>query len=174
MSTVFNHSLSAIRSSDLLTLPLEEAATKDEFKDIVAQNLGHSSRYLKDGINALNTALIQGGLFVHVKKGYAVEHPIYIYNITDAGAGNVFCQPRTLVHVAENSQLQMVETYVTLGLSDSFTNQVMEVVIEKIPLEYYKIQNDVTNPTCQYHPLQANGKKLSTHSDCFDERIDRT
>jgi Fe-S cluster assembly protein SufD len=142
----FNDALSTIRSSDLVTLSLEKAAASLEHKDIVAQNLGHSSHYLKDGINALNTAFIQGGVFIHVKKGYAVEHPVYIYNITDAGSGAVFCQPRSLVHVAENSQLQLVETYATIGASDSFTNQVMEVVIEKdAVVEYYKIQDDAGN-----------------------------
>jgi len=142
----FNQPLSTIRSSDLVILSLEEAAVADEYREFVKKNLGHSHHYLKDGINALNTAFMQGGLFIHVKKGYAVEHPVYIYNISDAGAGNIFCQPRSLMHVAENSQLQMAETYVTIGGSDSFTNQVMEVVIEKdAVVEYYKIQNDAAN-----------------------------
>ncbi|MFI5129877.1 MAG: Fe-S cluster assembly protein SufD [Chitinophagales bacterium] len=142
----FNYPLSKILSEELITLSLEEAAASDEFKDIVAQNLGHSRHYLKDGIHALNTAFIQGGVFVHVRKGYATEHPVYIYNITDAGSGNVFCQPRSLIHIAENGHLQLVETYATLGASDSFTNQVMEVVIEKdAVVEYYKIQNDAGN-----------------------------
>jgi Fe-S cluster assembly protein SufD len=142
----YSEPLSTIRSSNLVTLSLEEAAVSGEYREFVEQNLGHSHHYLKDGINALNTAFMQGGLFIHVKKGYAVEHPVYIYNITDAIAGNIFCQPRSLMHVAENSQLQMVETYVTIGDSDSFTNQVMEVVVEKdAVVEYYKIQNDSSN-----------------------------
>ena len=142
----FNYKLSHFRSAELVVLPLEEAAASEEYKEFIGQNLGHSSHYLKDGINALNTAFIQGGVFIYVKKGYSVEHPVYIYNVTDAVDGNIFCQPRSLVHVGENSQLQMVETYVTIGSSDSFTNQVMEVVIEKDAIvEYYKIQNDVSN-----------------------------
>jgi Fe-S cluster assembly protein SufD len=142
----FNYPLSTIRSEELVTMNLEEAAASGEYKDIVAQNLGHSTHYLKDGINALNTAFMQGGVFIHVKKGYATEHPVYIYNITDAGAGNIFCQPRSLIHVGENGHLQLVETYTTIGASDSFTNQVMEVVIEKdAVVEYYKIQNDSSN-----------------------------
>src|SRR5258706_6960527 len=140
----FNYPMSKILSPDLVTLPLEEAASSVEYKEIVAQNLGHSRHYLKDGINALNTAFIQGGVFVHVKRGYATEHPVYIYNITDAGSGNVFCQPRSLIHIAENGHLQLVETYATIGISESLTNQVTEVVIEKdAVVEYYKIQNDL-------------------------------
>jgi Fe-S cluster assembly protein SufD len=138
--------MSKIMSSELVTLTLEQAASSGEFKEIVSQNLGHSRLYLKDGINALNTAFINGGVFVHVKKGYATEHPLYIYNINDGEGGNIFAQPRSLFHIAENGHLQMVETYVTPGASDSLTNQVMEVVIEKnAVVEYYKIQNDNAN-----------------------------
>ena len=139
---IFSPSLSAIRSTNLVVMPLEEAA-KNKYAAVVAKNLGHSSNYLKDGINALNTAFVQGGVFIHVEKGQAADHPVYIYNIADARLVNVFAQPRSLVHMGENAQLQLVETYATIGKSESFTNQVTEIVVEKDALlEYYKIQND--------------------------------
>ena len=37
-------------------------------------------------------------------------------------------QPRAC---SENAQVQIVETYATIGLEESFTNQVMEIVVEK-------------------------------------------
>lgn len=142
---IFSFPLSTIRSSALVVLSLDEASA-NEYKSVVAEHLGHTRHYLKDGINALNTAFIQGGVFIHVKKGQIAEHPLYIYNITDATAGNIFAQPRSLVHIAENAQVQIVETYITLGTSESFTNQVMEVAIEKDAIaEYYKIQNDASH-----------------------------
>jgi Fe-S cluster assembly protein SufD len=140
----YSSTLSTIRSEELVIIPLEEAAT-GEHKDIVKTHLGHSSHYLKDGINALNTAFVNGGVFIHVKKGQAAAHPVYIYNITDARSANIFSQLRSLVYVAENAQVQLIETYATLGVSESFTNQVMEVVVERDALvEYYKIQNDTS------------------------------
>src|ERR1022692_95207 len=90
----FSFHLSDIRSSGLIVLPLEEAAS-NEHKDIVASQFGHSSDYLKDGINALNTAFANGGVFIHVKKGHTPQHPVYIYNITDAKKENIFSQPRS-------------------------------------------------------------------------------
>ncbi len=138
---LFSFALSIVRSHDLIVLPLDTAA--HEYKEVVAANLGHSGQYLKDGINALNTAFVHGGVFIHVKKGRTVEHPVYIYNITNTATGNIFSQPRTLVHIAENAQVQFVETYITLGMGESFTNQVMELVMEKDSnVEYYKIEND--------------------------------
>lgn len=139
---VYSQTQSNIRSASLVVLALEEAA-KSEYKDIVATHLGHSSKYLKDGINALNTAFVHGGVFVFVKKGRTIEHPVYIYNITDARSANVLAQPRSLIYVGENAQVQFVETSVTIGVSQSFTNGVMEIVVEKDALlEFYKIQND--------------------------------
>ena len=135
-------SLSKIISAGLIALPLEEAAV-NEYSDIVSKHLGHSANYLKDGIHALNTAFVQDGVFIEVKKGKALEHPLYIYNITDARANNILSQPRSLVHVSENAQVQLVETYITIGSEESFTNQVMEIIVEKdAVMEYYKIQNE--------------------------------
>ncbi|MDQ3844224.1 MAG: Fe-S cluster assembly protein SufD [Bacteroidota bacterium] len=141
----FSFPLSIIRSDALVILPLKEAA-KNEYKDIVSTHLGHSSNYLKDGINALNTAFLHNGMFIHVKKGKIAEHPIYIYNITDSRSVNIFSQPRILMHIGEGAQVQLVETFTTIGSGESFTNQVTEFVVEKEAMvEYYKIQNDATH-----------------------------
>ncbi len=142
---LYSDSFSNIRSNALTVLPLEEAAT-NEYKGIVDQHLGHSGKYIKDGLHALNTAFLQEGVFIYVKKGKVLEHPVYIYNITDARLANILSQPRTLIYIGENAQVQFVETYATIGLSGSFTNEVMEVVVEKDAIvEYYKIQNDAAH-----------------------------
>lgn len=162
---IFSFPLSTIRSpKQLLVMSLEEAATS-EYNDIISKQLGHSGKYLKDGINALNTAFVNNGVFVHVKKGQIVEHPIYIYNITDARTGNILAQPRSLVHVAGNAHVQLVETYSTIGLDESFTNQVMEIVVEEnARVEYYKIQNDAphSNQVSTTHIRQVG--KSYTHT----------
>ena len=142
---IFVASLSTIRSKALLIQSLDEA-TKGEHKSLVLEQLGHSSKYIKDGIHALNTAFVAEGVFVYVKRGQIVEHPVYIYNITDARSANILSQPRSLVYVGENAQIEIAETYVTVGLSESFTNQVMEFVVEKDAIVgYYKIQNDLAS-----------------------------
>lgn len=139
--------LSVIRSDDseLQVMPLEEAA-KGAFKDLVDAHLNQSSHYLKDGVHALNTSFIYGGVFIHVGKGKEPEHPIYLYHILDARQQVVLAQPRSLIYAGENSRLQISESYTTLGTSDSLNNEVMEmVVMENAYVEYYKIQNDKEN-----------------------------
>lgn len=136
----FAADLSTIRSAELIVTSIEDAL-KNDYAAIVNQHFNHSANYLKDGINALNTAFVtKGAVFVAVKRGKIVSHPVYIYNITD---GQVLALPRTLVHLGENAQIQIVETFVNAGDVESFTNQIMEIVVEKdAMLEYYKIQNE--------------------------------
>jgi len=161
---LFSFPLSSIRSSGLVVLSLEEA-TEKEYKEVISKYLGHSINYLKDGINALNTAFLQGGIFIHAKRGHAVEHPIYIYNVVDGRSENILAQPRSLVYVSEHAQVQLVETYATIGAGESFTNQVMEIVVEKdAKMEYYKIQNDKdhTNQVSTTHIRQLGTSYVHT------------
>ncbi len=143
----YHPELSTIKSEELEIFSLQEAA-HNQFAPIVEKHLGHSAQYHRDGINALNTAFIQEGVFIHVLKNRSAKHPVYFYNITDARNGNIFAQPRVLVHVDVNAHLQMVETFSTIGSDESFTNQVIEMVVEKdAVVDFYKIQNDAPNST---------------------------
>ena len=153
----YSATLSTIRSGELVVLPLDEAS-QSEYGEIVSRHLGSSSMYVKDGIHALNTAFLQGGIFIEIKAGKVTEHPVYIYHITDARSANILSQPRSLVHISERAQVQLVETYVTIGSAESFTNQVMEIIVEKDAMvEYYKVQNDAphTNQVSTTHFRQV-------------------
>lgn len=142
---LYSPELSTIRSTSLTVLSLDEA-TGGEYKDIVLQHLGQSSKYINDGLNALNTAFAAVGIFVHVKRNKMLEHPVYIYNINDARSANILAQPRNLVYVGQNAQMVITENYATLGAQVSFTNQVTEIVVEQDAMvEYYKIQNDASH-----------------------------
>ncbi len=141
----YSFSLSKIRSTNLQVLALEEAAD-GEFRGIVNQWLGDSSHYQKDGLNALNTAFVHGAVFIHAGKAEHIEHPLYIYHITDARSVNILSQPRSLMYLSEQAHAQVVENYATLGSNESFTNQIMEIIVEQeARLEYYKVQNDGSN-----------------------------
>ncbi len=138
---------SNIRSpqGQLTVLPLEDAA-QGIYKDIVREHLGCSSIYLKDGIHALNTSFIQGGVFIQVHPQQELDRPLYIYQISDARQYHILSQPRSLVYIGQGAKVQLAETFNTLGVSECFTNQVMEVIMQKDAIvEYYKIQNETAN-----------------------------
>jgi Fe-S cluster assembly protein SufD len=172
---LYSSRLSIIRSENLTVISLEEA-TKNQYREIVLQHLGHSGKYINDGLNALNTAFAAEGVFIHVKKGNIVEHPVYIYNINDARTTNILSQPRTLIYISENAQVIIAETYATFGASESFTNQVMEIVVEQDAMvEYYKIQNDAshTNQVTTTHIRQTGKSLVNTVTVSLDGGIVR-
>lgn len=141
----FSASHSHIRSPELVVIPLDKAVA-GEYSELVLQHLGDSSRYAKDGIHAMNTAFAQEGIFIYINEGEVTGHPVYLYYISDARDANILSQPRNLVYISQRAQVQLIETYATIGLSESFTNQVMEVIVEKDAIvEYYKIQNDAVH-----------------------------
>ncbi len=137
--------LSTIRSleSQITVLPLEEAA-KGIFKELVEAHLDKSSRFINDGIHALNTSFIYGGVFIYINKNQVLDRPVYLYHISDARENHSLSQPRSLVFVDKSAKLQLVESYTTIGSMDSFTNEVIEIIVDTNAIvEYYKIQNDV-------------------------------
>ncbi|MEO6948616.1 MAG: Fe-S cluster assembly protein SufD [Ginsengibacter sp.] len=141
----YEASLSTIRSTEkeLTILPLEEAA-KGEYKDLVNEHLNKSFDFIKDGIHALNTSFIYGGIFILIPKNQVVENPIFFYHLMDTKENHQLVQPRSLIYVEKSAKVQLVETYKTIGVMDSFTNEVMEVVVEENAIvEYYKLQDDV-------------------------------
>jgi Fe-S cluster assembly protein SufD len=139
--------LSTIRSSEkeCIVMPLEDAA-KSEFKELVNEHLGKSSLVIKDGIHALNTSFIHGGVFIYVNKNQVLQNPFYVYHLLDTRNNHTLAQPRSLVYVDQSAKLQLTESFITIGSMDSFTNEVMEIVVNTNAIvEYYKIQNDVIN-----------------------------
>lgn len=138
---------STIRSTEdqLIVLPLEDAAN-GKYKDIVNEHLGKSNLFFKDGIHALNTSFIYGGVFIYAVKGQIIQNPVYLYHFSDARENHILSQPRSLFYVDESAKLQLAETYKTIGSMDSFTNEVIEVVVNTNAIvEYYKFQNDGAN-----------------------------
>jgi len=145
---VFIKEISSFDKDALVVLSLNEAA-ESAYKNYVQQHLNQSSKYMKDGMNALNAAFVANGLFVLVKKNNSIEKPVFIYHLTDTNNDNVFVQPRTLFVVEENAHVQLVELYKNNGLHESFTNEVIEIAVhQNARFEYYKVQDE--NENCHH------------------------
>ena len=143
----FVPALSVIRSNEKECIIMQlEDAVKSEYKNVINEHLGKSSLFIKDGIHALNTSFIYGGVFIHVNKNHDLEHPVYLYHFSDTRNNHTLAQPRSLVYVDQSAKLQLIESFATIGSMDSFTNGVMEIVVNTNAIvEYYKIQNDAVN-----------------------------
>ena len=140
----YHSGLSAIRSAKTeMEVQDLESALRGAHKDLVLESLGKSSTTVRDGLQALNTSFISEGVFLLFPKNREVERPVIFYHLIDASQNHALAQPRILVYLQERASVQIIETSFTTGAMDSFTNEVMEVVVDRdARLHYYSLQQD--------------------------------
>ncbi len=92
----------------------------------------HLGRYLniqRDAFSALNTAFTEDGAFVYVPRGTVVEQPIYLLFISVPADAPTMNHPRNLFVVEEESQVAIIEDYVSLGdIAGSLCNTATELI----------------------------------------------
>ena len=106
----------------------------------------HLARYedfQQEAFSALNTAFLTDGAFVSVPRGSVVEQPIHILYVTAPTAGPIATHPRTLIVTGEDSQVSVVEDYVTLGEGAHLSNAVTELAVgDGSVVSHYLIQRE--------------------------------
>jgi len=106
----------------------------------------HLGRYLDirhDAFCALNTAFVEDGACVHIRRGTLVEEPIYLLFVSTADDAPSMSNPRNLIVAEENSQATFVEDYVSLGGGTVFCNTATELVAgDHTVLSHYMIERE--------------------------------
>ena len=120
---------------------LSSALTQSKY-DLVIENY-FDKIAKKDGITSLNTAFSSEGSFIHIPKNIQVDKPIQIIYFSTGKNESVLYQPRNLVVVDENSQVEIIEKYHSLNDNSVLVNTVTEIYADKKSnVKHYKIQND--------------------------------
>lgn len=97
----------------------------------------------KASLNSLNTAFSREGAYIRIPKNTAADKPIQIVNFSTGNESALLVQPRNLIVVEENSQVQIIERHQSLTDNPVLTNSVTEIYADKRAIvDYYKIQND--------------------------------
>jgi Fe-S cluster assembly protein SufD len=92
---------------------------------------------------SLNTAFAKDGAYVHVPANTVVNKPIEMVFFTTGAGAEVMTQPRNLIIVGENAQVQIIERHRSLTENAVLTNVVTEISAAKSAIvHYYKVQND--------------------------------
>ncbi|HLG03853.1 MAG TPA: Fe-S cluster assembly protein SufD [Bacteroidia bacterium] len=103
----------------------------------------HYGRYAQpaaDPFIALNTALNEGGIFIHILKDAPNDRPLHILHITD-NATETFLQPRNLVVLDDNAEAVLIESFETIGPVKSFNNALTEIALApNAILDHYRVQ----------------------------------
>ena len=127
----------------VVAVDLLSAVSDARYNKIARAYLARNAGYHNSGLAALNTAFLQSGLFLWIPKGVNVETPIQVTFLTDAEQEDSATFPRLLVVVEENSSATLIETFVSTGDQQYFTNAVAEIVLkEGAHLEHYRMQRE--------------------------------
>ncbi len=100
-----------------------------DLDDIAAQQLAERLDNTLDSnavqMSRLNTARFEDGLFIRLKPNAVMEKPLFVICETDAHAtGSVY--PRIYVEAGTNSQMTLVEEYMSTGTEPALVNTVSE------------------------------------------------
>ena len=104
-------------------------------------DLGH------DAFSLLNTAFLEDGAYVHIRKGALVKEPICLLFVSTGdgspGGAPAMSHPRNLIVAEENSQATIVEDYVSLDGGAALSNTVtMLAAGDHTVLSHYMIERE--------------------------------
>ena len=121
---------------------LSAALTKPVYSKIISKYFDTSIN-TNDSLSLVNTAFAKEGVYVHIPKNKILDKPIEVLHFATGNEAALMLQPRNLIVVEDNAQVEIIETHQSLTENPIFTNSVTEIFVgQNAHLDYYKIQND--------------------------------
>ncbi|MDA9587898.1 Fe-S cluster assembly protein SufD [Flavobacteriaceae bacterium] len=122
---------------------MSAALTKPKYRDLINTYFNKIAPS-DDSLTALNTSYAKEGAFVYIPKNVVAEKPIEIIHFSSGIEEALWLQPRNLIVVDKNSQVQIIERHQSLNEHPVVTNSVTELYVhEEAFADYYKLQNDL-------------------------------
>jgi len=120
---------------------LREALEQDPER--VAPWLGRAAADHGHVFNALNTALIDDGMLLHVAEGCVLDKPLEVLFLTEPGEDVLTAAPRTLMVLERGARATVIERHASLGQAMYFSNGIGEALLgEDAVLEHYRVQEE--------------------------------
>jgi Fe-S cluster assembly protein SufD len=145
---VFVNGRYAPAHTDLLNLPkgIIVGSIANEIKnknEVLHKYFGKYADHQNHIFTALSTAFTEDGAFIYVPAGKIIEEPIHIIFVTTSGNQKILTQPRNLFVAEKNSQVTIIEHYISDAESIYFTNAVTEIVAEENAIvDHIKLQEE--------------------------------
>ncbi|MEZ5542410.1 MAG: Fe-S cluster assembly protein SufD [Pseudomonadota bacterium] len=93
--------------------------------------------------NALNSAAMEDGLFIHLGRDQRLDRPIEVLHLTDVPGAPVVAHSRNLVLLEPGAQATLVERFAGMDGSLYFSNGLSEIVLlDGAGLEHYRLQEE--------------------------------
>jgi len=107
------------------------------------QHLGSIANSGENLFTALNTAMINDGLFLRIAAGTQVEEPIEVFYLNSSSEHAQLVQPRNLLLVEDHAEAMVIEHFLSGDGRDYFHNNITEIVLQKnATLAHYRIQDE--------------------------------
>lgn len=172
---VFSSFLSSTTHDGLDVCLMSSALTKPKYKEVIDEYFNKIAN-TEDSLTALNTAFAIEGAYINIPKNKIADKPIEIMYLTTGTEAALMVQPRNLIIVGKNAQVQIIERHQSLNGNPVLTNSVTEIFAkERAVVDYYKIQNDVhsANLIDNTYIAQKNNSNASVHTFSFGGNITR-
>ena len=153
---------------------MSSALNNPKYADVIAKY--YDSIAGKDGVTSLNTAFAKEGAYIHIGDQIVADKPIEMVFFTTGKENNLIVQPRNLIVVGVNSQVQIIERHQSLTDNAVFTNSVTEIFADRDAMvDHYKIQNDRLNASLIDHTsaAQQRGSEVRLHTFSFGGSLTR-
>jgi Fe-S cluster assembly protein SufD len=111
--------------------------------EAIREHLTRSVPHEQHAFVTLNTAFIDDGAYISLPRGQVLREPIHLVFVATADGEPAVCHPRNLIVADVNTQATIVESYVGVDGTTTFTNAVTEVVAaENAVIDHYKVQRE--------------------------------
>lgn len=172
---VFSSFLSSTTHDGLDVCLMSSALTKPKYKAVIDEYFNKIAN-TEDSLTSLNTAFALEGAYINIPKNKIADKPIEIINFSTGNEAALMVQPRNLVIVGKNAQVQIMERHQSLNSNPVLTNSVTEIFVhENANVDYYKIQNDLhsANLVDNTYIAQKRDSNASVHTFSFGGNITR-
>ena len=172
---IFSSFLSSTTHDGLDVCLMSSALTRPKYKEVIDTYFNKIASK-DESLTSLNTAFASEGAYINIPKNKVANKPIEIMYLSTGNEAALMVQPRNLVIVGKNAQVQIIERHQSLNSNPVLTNSVTEIFAqERAMVDYYKIQNDVqsANLIDNTYIAQKGQSSASVHTFSFGGNITR-
>jgi len=111
--------------------------------ELLATWFGHTANHTEHVFTAMNAALVNDGVFVHVGSQIELDRPIEVIYLSQVDEDPLLMQPRNLIVLDAGAKATLVERFIGFGQSPYFNNNLTEISVGKrTSLKHYRVQDE--------------------------------
>ena len=154
---------------------MSSALTKPMYKQVIDVYFNKAASK-EESLTTLNTAFSREGAYIYIPKNKMPKKPVEIIHFATGNEASIMLQPRNLIIVEENAELQVIERHQSLTSNEVLTNSVTEIFAAKNAIvDYYKVQNDIASASLidNTYISQKDNSVVNVHTFSFGGKLTR-